>query len=134
MRKILSLFLVIGTLGLAGCGDLTGLSSDIAGTYQLYSVDGERLPVLLADDGYTQEIVYSGELRMSSNGTFVETVEIEEREPGSTRYVTDRRTGTYSGSRSNMTLRYDGGGSINAEYTGRDIVLYNYGLEIVYTR
>ena len=64
MRKFLYLFLVMGLAGLTGCGELTGVSSDVRGTYRLYSINGYRPPVVWTDDGYTETVIHDGTLRV----------------------------------------------------------------------
>lgn len=121
MRKFLYLFLVIG---LVGCNDITGLSSDVEGTYQLYAIDGQRLPATL-ETTYGYDVFRDGILRISSNGTFVETVEVEEVRPEGTDYVIDEERGSYDViRRGEMILYYDSGGSIEAQYDSRSITLF----------
>lgn len=129
MRKFLYLFLVIG---LVGCGELTGISSDVRGTYTLYSVNGYRLPVVWTDDGYTETVIHDGTLQVESNGDFTESLWIEE--VGVTDVYRRNYYGTYSGSRSDLTFRYDEGGIADAEYVNGEIRLYGPQDTFVYRR
>lgn len=132
MRKFLYLFLAIGLTGLAGCGELTGVSSDVRGTYRLYSINGQRPPVVWTDDGYTETVIHDGTLRVESNGDFTETLWIEE--VGVTDVYSRNYYGTYSGSRSNLTFRYDQGGVADAEYVNGEIRIYGPQDTFVYVR
>ena len=120
MRKFLSLFLVIAV---AGCGDLTGVSSNVQGTYQLYSIDGQRVPVAF-DTQYGQDVFVSGTLRLNSDGSFAETTHIDEVYAGRTDRVVEQELGSYTARNGSITLDYDSGGWVDGEYDRSEIVLY----------
>lgn len=134
MRKILYLILVIG-LGACTEGFGVGLDSNVRGTYDLETVNGRYLPYLLSDYGGVRESIYTGQLRMESDGYFTETLVIEVRDFGRITQRTERYTGQYEVvSRGGVVLYYDGGGTLEGDYSSRTLTLYGSGQTVVYRR
>lgn len=121
MRKFLYLFLVIG---LIGCDSATGISSQAQGTYELVAINGQPLPVTF-DVDFGEDVFYEGTLEVFRNGTFRETIELEEIRSGSRRLITDQQQGTWTGgSRGSLQFRYESGGRLDADFDGRDITMF----------
>ena len=141
MRKFLYLFLVMTLAGATACTEgIMGVSGDVEGTYQLTSINNRSLPFTLSDDGYEREVIRSGRLRLYAGGDFVEEIEVDVTEFGSTRRYTDRFTGYYEvSSRGEVMLEYDpdqygSGDRIYGDFDGRGLVLYADGMTVVYRR
>lgn len=135
MRKFLYLFLVIG---LVGCGDITGVGSQIQGTYELYSIDGQRLPYDLGyDSGLDADVVIvRGVLTIRSNGRFEEEADYDLYRTGRTTpsQLLERYSGTVTGTARNLELYYeDTREYFDAEYVNGQLIVYgDDGVELVY--
>src|SRR5918999_5050769 len=71
-RFLLTMATAASALAVASCSDLTGVRGDLAGTYELETIDGQVLPQTVPDDEFgTVSLVY-GEIELNSDGTFVD--------------------------------------------------------------
>lgn len=136
MRRFLYLFLVIG---LAGCGELTGLPTDLQGRYDLYTIDGERLPYYLGyDDRLDADVeIYRAEFEVFGNGRFEEDAYYNLYRSGqqTPSQLYEPYEGTISGSRTRLTVRYSDDTVYEAELSGDALILYSPdGTEFVYLR
>ncbi|MBA3891576.1 MAG: hypothetical protein H0X64_13710 [Gemmatimonadaceae bacterium] len=134
MRKFLYLFLVIG---LGGCaeGYGVGLDSNVRGTYELETVNGRSLPYTLSEYGGVRESIRTGQLRLESDGSFTETLQIEVNDFGRVTRYTDRYAGYYElSSRGEFVMYYDDGGTIDGDYSNRTLRLYGSGQTVVYRK
>ena len=99
MRKAL---LVAVAVTLAACGqdDVAGPSSPtpatVAGTYNLTTVDGEGLPVVMLDLGAYQARLTSGTLTLKADGTYLFTINHRIDDSGNVRTGSDSDTGLWT--------------------------------------
>lgn len=137
MRRIVLVLAMVAPLALAGCGDSTGPGS-IAGTYELRSINGDPVPVLL-ESGPPQEELTDGFVRLNADGTFVASHTVRISSSNSTTVAIQTINGAYTRSGNNVTLNFvdpDGGGpaSIDAVRDG-DRLTVDDGIDIwVYER
>jgi hypothetical protein len=115
MRRFLLTAAVAGT-ALAGtaCGDTTGIGNNIAGSYELRTVNNLSLPV-----SSSSNTVLAGELEIDSNGSnsgeFVEVIQYENNFNGSR--FTDQRFGIWERSGDEIIFDYDDGETRFAQRT-----------------
>ncbi len=97
------------------CSDSTGLGTNVAGSYELRTVNGQFLP---ADVG---SVTYeAGLLELDPDGTFVETLQY--RDFGGS-LTTQDFTGTWDRSGSQILLDYDSGVRLSAQRTSSSRIL-----------
>jgi hypothetical protein len=135
MRRFLLTAATAATaLAVTSCGDITGTRGDVAGTYELRTVNGDFLPTTITDVDGSVTFEY-GELQLDSDGTFVDVVQY--RLDGGSRIWTDEIFGTWTISGDRITLepddpQYD---RYTMERRSRDrLVQSNGGVQLVYER
>jgi len=103
MRRFL-LTAAVAATALAGtaCGDTTGIGNSIAGSYELRTVNNLPLPV-----SSSSNTVLAGELRVDSNGEFVEVIQYEDNFDGSR--WTETRFGFWDRDGDELFFEYDDG-------------------------
>ena len=100
-RFLLTTAAVATTLLGAACGDSTGLSGSVAGSYELLAINGQSLPVSTGSG----RIIEAGQLDLDSDETFVDIIQY--RNPGSSLILTDEFSGTWERNGSEIVLEYD---------------------------
>ena len=130
MRRFLLTTAAVATalVGTA-CGDSTGLGSNVTGTYELRTINGQSLPVTLGSRTFE-----AGELQIDSDNSFVETLQF--RDFGSTFSTQQEFFGTWERNGSQMQFFYDDGDVFDAERTSssRLVLTDNSGNDWVYQR
>jgi hypothetical protein len=71
-RFLLTMATAASALAVASCSDLTGVRGDVAGVYELETIDGEPLPQPVNDDQFGTVSVVYGEIELFSDGTFID--------------------------------------------------------------
>ena len=115
----------------AACGDSSGLSGNVAGSYELLTINGQSLPVT-TQSGRTIE---AGQLELDSDETFVDIIQY--RTFGSSLIQTDEFFGTWERNGSEIRLEYDNSNDVLiAERTSssRLVLIDNDGNEWGYRR
>lgn len=97
-RRVTLFGMLAMAMAMGGCSDDeegTG-PADITGTYTLRTVNGQALPFTLYEaSGFKSEIVGS-QLTLNANGTWTETAQIRDTEPGTAPVTTPEvSSGTY---------------------------------------
>jgi hypothetical protein len=96
MMRRLAVAVALSTLAFAGgCKESTAPPREIAGIYELQTVDGSPLPVVLFDDAEGTEEMLSGHVDLFSNGTFSDITTIRTTVGGSTTEEDVAAEGTY---------------------------------------
>lgn len=128
-RFLLTMAAVTTTLIGSACSDVTGIGSNVAGSYELRTVNGQSLP---ASNGAVT--IEAGVLELDSNGTFVDIVQF--RVPGDPLIREDEQLGTWERSGSEVRLDYDNGNTFFANRTSnsRLVVQDDSGNEWAYQR
>jgi hypothetical protein len=128
-RFLLTVAAAATTLTGAACTDSTGLGSNVAGSYELRTINGRGLPVQL--DSRTYE---GGVLEIDSDGTFVEVLQF--REFGDPLSTQQQFPGTWERSGSEIRLDYNDGTTYFATRTSssRIVVEDNNGNDWAYQR
>ena len=121
-RFLLTTAAVATTLVAAACGDSSGLSGNVAGSYELLTINGQSLPVT-TQSGRTIE---AGQLELDSDETFVDIIQY--RTFGSSLIQTDEFFGTWERNGSEIRLEYDNSNDVLfAERTSSSrLVLIDY--------
>ena len=130
-RFLLTTAAVATTLVAAACGDSSGLSGNVAGSYELLTINGQSLPVT-TQSGRTIE---AGQLELDSDETFVDIIQY--RTFGSSLIQTDEFFGTWERNGSEIRLEYDNSNDVLfAERTSssRLVLIDNDGNEWGYRR
>lgn len=139
MRRFLCLLAVLAT---AACGgDSTGPKGSLAGSYNLQTVAGQKLPLVIQDATGKLELL-SGSFVIDGTNTFTETVVVRLSDASGT--VISPATpvacaGTYTRSGNNLTLleteTEECGGTWTGTWDGRNSVTVNYaGAIAIYKR
>jgi hypothetical protein len=137
MRRVALVLAMVAPLAIAACGDSTGPGS-IAGTYELRSLNGDPVPVLL-ESGPPLEELTDGFVRLNADGTFVRSHTVRIRSGNSTTIAIETINGAYAHSGNDLTLTFedpDGGGTVSFDglWTG-DQLMVDDGIDIwVYVR
>ena len=122
-RFLLTTAAVAGTLVSAACGDSTGLSSNVAGSYELQTINGRSLPVSAGSD-----VIESAEIELDADGDFVEIVRYDFGSP-------DVFTGTWERNGDEIIFDYNDGNTFIAQRTSSSrFVLDVNGDEWAYRR
>jgi len=132
------LFLSVATAAVAltasACGDSTGIGTNIAGSYELRTINGQSLPVTL--NGRTYE---AGELEIDNNGDansgdFVETLQF--RDFGSGFSDEEAYFGTWDRNGSELEFFYESGARFFGERisSSRIVLQDSNGNEWLYQR
>ena len=128
-------FLSVATAAVAltatACGDSTGINSNLAGSYELRTINGQSLPATV-NSGRTYE---AGELEIDNNGEFIETLQF--RNFGSNFSTQQDYFGTWDRNGSELQFRYESGAIFQGErLSGSRIVLFDpdTGDEYMYQR
>jgi hypothetical protein len=108
-RFLLTTAAVATTLFSAACGDSTGLNSNVAGSYELQTINGQSLPVQAGSDD-----IESGEIELDADGQFVEIVRIRQLNG---QVTPDVFTGTWDRNGDEIIFDYDDGNTFVAQRT-----------------
>jgi hypothetical protein len=107
-------------VALAGCSDSTGPDTDdLVGSYDLITIDGASLPVIVDQIGEDKAEITMGTVTLDEDGTFGDVTELRITEGGvvTTEVVSTQGTWTVSGSTvtfvpndgsGNYTMTWDG--------------------------
>lgn len=128
-RFLLTMTAAATTLIASACSDTTGIGSNVTGSYELRTVNGQSLPA--SNNSVTIE---AGVLELDSNGTFVDIVQF--RVPGDPLIREDQQFGTWERSGSEVRLDYDNGDTFFADRTSssRLVLRDDSGNEWAYQR
>ena len=137
MRKLITL---MSLTMLAACGssyssDITGTTlSNLAGTYNLMTVNGSGLPMIVQASNPKIELV-SEQIVVNPNGTFTVTTNRRSTTAAgavSTNTITD--AGTYGASGSATTFHFNSGTTATATRSGNTLTLVAPTSSSVYTK
>lgn len=138
-----ALFSLVGVLLIAACTDNSlGVNGDASGTYAMRSVSGNPLPVTFPVNSTTTETIKAGSLTINTDGTFTESVDVDETVSGQVTSSTIPCNGTFTqrgGSFSfSETTTSDGncGGNYPGTWDGTSVfsVAYNSSFIVQYTK
>jgi hypothetical protein len=123
MAQFLRMALRAGVLmvALAACSDSTGPNSDnLVGSYDLITVDGASLPVIVDQIGEDKAEITMGTVTLDEDGTFGDVTELRITEAGvvTTEVVSTQGTWTVSGSTVTFVPN-DGSGNYSMTWDGQ---------------
>jgi hypothetical protein len=126
MRRLALVLATVLPLTLAACGDSSGPGGAATGTYTLRSIDGDPVPVLVEDDGFSREEITGGFVRLNANGTFSASHTRRITTSSSVTTDTEDITGTFTRTGANVTLTFgdpDGVGTVSFDAVwGEDLL------------
>ena len=130
-RVLLTVAVAATTLAGTACSDSIGIGANVAGSYELRTVNGQSLP---ADDNSGSVTFVGGLLELDSDGTFVDVLQF--REPGNPLVRSDEQFGTWDRDGDEIRLEYDNGSVLFADRTSssRIVVDDNSGNRFEYRR
>ena len=108
-------------VALAGCSDSTGPDTDdLVGSYDLITVDGAGLPVIVDQIGEDKAEITMGTVTLDEDGTFGDVTELRITEAGvvTTEVVSTQGTWTVSGSTVTFVPN-DGSGNYSMTWNGQ---------------
>lgn len=119
LRKTLRAGVLV--VALAACSDATGPDSDnLVGSYDLITVDGASLPVIVDQIGEDKAEITMGTVTLDEDGTFGDVTELRITEAGvvTTEVVSTQGTWTVSGSTVTFVPN-DGSGNYSMTWDGQ---------------
>jgi hypothetical protein len=132
--------LAAAALLLAGCGDSNAPDNSHVGHYAMVSVDGDPLPITVEDTPGFAVTLFSGELVLNANKTFVQSVTVAftvfgEPEPPETLSC----GGRYERRGSTLTMTSTGNenceaGTLTGTLSGNQVTVVAEGSEIIFRR
>ncbi|MEX1187286.1 MAG: hypothetical protein WEA80_11910 [Gemmatimonadaceae bacterium] len=137
MRKFMKVA-AIAVLGLvAACGgDGDGINepASIAGTYNLQTLDGQSLPVVVFDEpGFRLEIV-SGNFVLAASRTFTTSVVFRITEDNAVTTESESFNGTYTVTGSTVNFTYSDGDTDSATLAGNTLTFTDGGSTAVFRK
>jgi hypothetical protein len=128
-RSLLTAAAVATALVGAACSDSSGLSGNVAGSYELLTINGQSLPVTLGSRTFE-----GGVLELDSNGEFLETLQF--RDAGAVFSSQQSYPGNWDRNGSEIQLDYDDGETLFAERTSSNRIVLedNNGNDWLYQR
>ena len=115
---------------LAACGrdgvvnpPATPTPATISGSYQLTTVDGQTLPVLLLDLGAYQVRLVSSTLELSANGTYSFEYTYRIDDSGNVRTGTVSDTGVWNVTRDGIALASSAGGAVETGTVSGNVIV-----------
>ena len=134
MRRLM---LALGAVTLLACGgDSTGPGGNVAGTWELTTVNGAGLPftlVQIASPVYRLEVM--GDIyTFNDNGTWTGTTTLRENDNGTITTTSEPSSGTWSQAGANVTINYEDTSSSTATISGDRITFAEGGVTAVYER
>ena len=108
-------------VALAACRDSTGPDTDeLVGSYNLFTIDGASLPVIVDQIGEDKAEITMGTVTLDENGTFGDATEIRVTEGGVVTTEVQSTQGTWTVSGSTVTfVPNDGSGNYTMTWNGQ---------------
>ena len=108
-------------VALAACSDSTGPSPDqLVGLYNLFTIDGASLPVVVDQVGEDKAEVTMGTVTLDEDGTFGDVTELRITEGGVVTTEVQATQGTWTVSGSTVTfVPNDGSGNYSMTWNGQ---------------
>ena len=132
-RFLLSVATAATALVGSACGDSTGLGGNVAGTYELRTINGQSLPVTFNDPFLGTVTFVYGEVDLDSDGTFVDMYQY--RVSGNSFVETEQIFGTWDRSGDEIRFETDDGDVYFMERTSSNrLVQRESGVTLVYQR
>jgi hypothetical protein len=124
-------------VALAACSDSTGPSPDqLVGSYNLFTIDGASLPVVVDQVGEDKAEVTMGTVTLDEDGTFGDVTELRITEAGVVTTEVQATQGTWTVSGSTVTfVPNDGSGNYSMTWNGQlRLTQLFQGFTLVYER
>jgi hypothetical protein len=124
-------------LALAACSDSTGPDTDeLVGSYNLLTIDGASLPVVVDQVGEDKAEVTMGTVTLDEDGTFGDATELRITEGGVVTTEVQATQGTWTVSGSTVTfVPNDGSGNYSMTWNGQLRLTQLFeGFTLVYER
>ena len=124
-------------VALAACSDSTGPDTDeLVGSYNLFTIDGASLPVIVDQIGEDKAEITMGTVTLDENGTFGDATEIRVTEGGVVTTEVQSTQGTWTVSGSTVTfVPNDGSGNYTMTWNGQlRLTQLFQGFTLVYER
>jgi hypothetical protein len=125
-RFLLTVATAASALAVTSCSDAFGVGSNVAGRYELQTINGVFLPVTL--EGVT--FLY-GELQLDSDGTFVDFYQYQV--PGSP-VEPDQLTGTWERIGNSIRFDADNGDVYEMDIASNNRLIQRTGATLIYER
>ena len=122
---------------LAACSDSTGPDSDdLVGSYNLITIDGASLPVIVDQIGEDKAEITLGTVTIDDDGTFGDATELRITEGGVVTTEVQSTQGTWTISGSTVTfVPNDGSGNYTMTWDGEDRLTQLFqGFTLVYQK
>ena len=127
VKGMLALMIVPLMIGCSDDEDTTGPAADVAGTYQLQTVNGQALPVTLGTQGSVTIEVTADEYVLRPDGTFSSTITFRHTDSGTVTTTTDSYEGSWQANGSTIRLNSVDVGLETAAFTGGNTLTFTFG-------
>lgn len=136
MHRLASTLALALMIPLAGCdsGGPTEPDADVGGTYTLETVNGQPLPFLLQQAGEDRLEVWSGYIRLDTDGRFEDNLTLRLVEDGEAEEIPEVLEGNWAVSGSSVTMTLDLGGAFTAQVQGDALTQVFNEFTLVYRR
>ena len=132
MRRLLLACAAIALLGCGG-GDSVGPPADVAGTWNLQTINGQSLPFLFDPGPPTTEFV-SDVVQVNADGTYTETSHIRETDGATVTESDEVGSGTFAVRGNTVDFHDSTTGNIVTGTVDGDTMSIHAGLTLVYSR
>ena len=135
MRQIAILSLLLLVPLLSGCSDSTGPGgSSATGTYNLRTVNGNNLPVVVLQVGSDRVEVTQGSITLNADNTFTDRTTFRVTESGTSTTDTEVIAGTYTRNNNAIQFSTDEGDTYSASLSGNTLTQTIEGFVLVYQK
>jgi hypothetical protein len=132
-RFLLTVATAASVLAVTSCSDITGVRGDVAGRYELQTINGQFLPVTINDPQFGAVRFVFGEVELDTDGSFVDRIQFQFS--GSSFVETNEVFGTWTRSGSRIEFETDDGDFYTMEHTSTNrLVQSRGGVTLVYER
>lgn len=132
--KVCAMALLALTAACSGSDDGVNEPVSIAGTYVLETIDGQGLPVVIAEDAEFKIEITSGRVVLAAGGSFTLSATLRETTGAEVFTETVEFDGTYSVSGSTVTLLYSDGDVETATISGNTLTFSGGGSTSVFRK
>jgi hypothetical protein len=133
-RFLLTVATAASALVGTACSDAIGIGGNVAGSYELRTINGQSLPITFNDPDFGSVTFVAGEVELDNDGTFIDTIQF--RFSGSSLVETQSVFGTWTRSGSEIRFETDDGDVYFMERTSSNRLVQDdgTGFRLVYER
>lgn len=128
------LALLLGACGGDDGGPAAPSEQSVAGTWNLQSINGVRLPFVIEQSGLDKVEVVGETYTLTNTGTFTQVTQYRATIDGRVTNESEVDAGSYVLNGTALTIHWNSGGQITASVSGRQLTATQDGLAVVYQK